>query len=56
MNTTYMHLYDANRDRAAAEAAVALAVSDARAEGWTWQQIGDVLGVSRQAAQQRYGA
>lgn len=31
------------------------AVLQARAEGRTWQDIGDVLGVSRQAAFQRYG-
>jgi hypothetical protein len=32
------------------------AVQEARAAGRTWQEIGDVLGVSRQAAQQRFGA
>ena len=26
-----------------------------RAEGYTWAEIGDALGVSAQAAQQRYG-
>ena len=51
-----MDLYDAQRARDAAEAAVYLAVSNCRAEGWTWERIGNVLGVSRQAAQQRYGA
>jgi DNA-directed RNA polymerase specialized sigma24 family protein len=30
-------------------------VSAARAEGWTWQQIGDALGVSRQAVHKKYG-
>jgi hypothetical protein len=30
-------------------------VSAARRSGATWEQIGDALGVSRQAAQQRYG-
>lgn len=41
----------------AATAAVALrlAVEDARAAGRTWQELGDVLGVSRQAAFQRFG-
>lgn len=34
---------------------VALAVQRARTAGRTWQQIGDVLGVSRQAAFQRFG-
>ncbi|MGH8872563.1 MAG: helix-turn-helix domain-containing protein [Acidimicrobiia bacterium] len=27
----------------------------ARAQGWTWQQIGDALGVSRQAVHKKYG-
>jgi DNA-directed RNA polymerase specialized sigma24 family protein len=27
----------------------------ARVEGWTWQQIGDALGVSRQAVHKKYG-
>jgi hypothetical protein len=30
-------------------------VKDARAEGCSWTQIGDALGVTRQAAQQRHG-
>lgn len=34
---------------------MAAAVEQARAAGRTWQDIGDVLGVSRQAAFQRYG-
>jgi len=41
------------RDRA--EALMAAAVSQARETGRTWQEIGEVLGVSRQAAFQRYG-
>lgn len=31
-------------------------VDAARRHGRTWQEIGDALGVSRQAAQQKYGA
>lgn len=31
-------------------------IADARANGETWQSIADALGISRQAAQQRYGA
>lgn len=31
------------------------AVGSARSAGCTWEQIGDVLGMTRQAAQQRYG-
>jgi hypothetical protein len=38
-----------------AEALLAAAVRQARAQGRTWQDIGDVLGVSRQAVFQRYG-
>jgi hypothetical protein len=30
-------------------------VDEARASGHTWQQIGDVLGTTRQAAFQRFG-
>lgn len=39
---------------AAAEASTE-AVSAARADGKTWQEVGDALGISRQAAQQRCG-
>ena len=42
--------------RAHVEDAIHLAVVQARAEGMTWEQVGDLLGVTRQAAQQRYGA
>lgn len=31
------------------------AVCRARDEGATWQELGDALGISRQAAQQRFG-
>ncbi|OAN28620.1 DUF3887 domain-containing protein [Mycolicibacterium iranicum] len=37
------------------EALMAAAVQQARDAGRTWQQIGDVLGVTRQAVFQRYG-
>ncbi len=30
-------------------------VQRARAEGWSWQQIGDALGISRQAAHKKHG-
>jgi hypothetical protein len=46
----------AARDRARdAEEALRHAVERARARGHTWQEIGDVLGTSRQAAFQRFG-
>ncbi|MFC4854346.1 DUF3887 domain-containing protein [Actinophytocola glycyrrhizae] len=38
-----------------AEDALRRAVDAARARGHTWQEIGDVLGTSRQAAFQRFG-
>jgi hypothetical protein len=38
----------------AAEAVLVL-VKSSRMAGATWQEIGEALGVSRQAAQQRYG-
>jgi DNA-directed RNA polymerase specialized sigma24 family protein len=31
-----------------------LQVTNARAQGWSWQQIADVLGVSRQAVHKKY--
>lgn len=34
--------------------ALTLAVRQARAEGMTWQRIGDLLGVTRSAAHQRF--
>jgi hypothetical protein len=40
---------------AAAAAALRLSVDLARTAGRTWQELGDVLGVSRQAAFQRFG-
>lgn len=44
--------YDAQQQ---AEAVTAEAVHQAREAGRTWQEIGEVLGVSHQAAVQRYG-
>ncbi len=45
----------ANEVQDRAEALLAAAVQQAREAGRTWQEIGEVLGVSRQAAFQRYG-
>jgi hypothetical protein len=30
-------------------------VAQARRQGWSWDQIGDALGVSRQAAHKKHG-
>jgi len=30
-------------------------VTSARRSGWTWQQIGDALGITRQAVHKKYG-
>ena len=30
-------------------------VASARARGWSWEQIGDALGVSRQAVHKKHG-
>lgn len=40
--------------RARSERQVVEAVTAARAEGLPWQRIGEILGTSAQAAQQRY--
>ena len=37
-------------------AAMAGAVKDLRAHGYSWAEIGAQLGISRQAAQQRWGS
>jgi len=42
--------------RARGEGQVVEAVAGARSKGMSWQRIGDILGTSAQAAQQRYGA
>lgn len=42
--------------RARSERQIVEAVTAARSRGLSWQRIGDILGTSAQAAQQRYGA
>ncbi|HUP69932.1 MAG TPA: hypothetical protein VM142_08955 [Acidimicrobiales bacterium] len=42
--------------RARGERQVVDAITAARSRGMSWQKIGDILGTSAQAAQQRYGA
>ena len=41
--------------RALLESLEELQVRSARAQGWSWQQIATVLGVSRQAVHQKWG-
>jgi hypothetical protein len=41
--------------RRLAEQVEAAAVARARQQGWSWEQIGDALGVSRQSAHAKYG-
>lgn len=48
-------LAEAAHRRADAEADMADQVRACRAAGWPWADIGRALGVSPQAAQQRYG-
>jgi hypothetical protein len=38
-----------------AEQVEAASVARAREQGWSWEQIGDALGVSRQSAHSKYG-
>jgi hypothetical protein len=38
-----------------AEQVEAAAVGRARLEGWSWEQIGDALGVSRQSVHAKHG-
>ncbi len=49
-----VRLEAANRLRHATEALVTELVATARADGATWADIGEVLGVSTQAAHQKY--
>ena len=42
--------------RRLAEVLEAAQVANARRHGWSWQEIADVLGVSKQAVHQRYAA
>jgi Homeodomain-like domain len=42
--------------RALLQAVEELQIANAREHGWSWQRIAEVLGVSRQAVHQKYGA
>jgi len=52
---TIARIHDALEVRQQADRVLAAAVDGARAAGGTWQQIGDALGTTRQAAFQRFG-
>jgi hypothetical protein len=41
--------------RRLAERVEANQVALARSQGWSWQQIGDALGITRQSVHQKYG-
>ena len=41
--------------RRLAERVEASQVALARSKGWSWQQIGDALGITRQSVHQKYG-
>lgn len=49
-----LELIDLSAELSRAERRVVQAVAGARAAGASWSQVGDALGVSRQAAQQRF--
>ena len=42
--------------RRLAETLESAQVSSARSQGWSWQDIADVLGVTKQAVHQKYSA
>ncbi|MBD8078286.1 helix-turn-helix domain-containing protein [Cellulosimicrobium arenosum] len=42
--------------RVLAERLEALQVASAREQGWSWQEIAERLGVTRQAAHKKYGS
>lgn len=48
-------LHDLHALQFAVAEAIEFAVGDARADGLTWTQIGDALGISPQAAVHRHG-
>ncbi len=50
----FLALRDAAASRSEAERSVQAAVANARAQGYSWQVIGSLLGTSGEAARQRY--
>lgn len=55
MRSTETHLKSLVTRRANIESDIERSVNALRVLGYSWTQIGDLLGVSKQAAQQRYG-
>lgn len=53
--TPLRHVAEAFQQTVTAEAELAQAVAAARNAGYSWAQIGAVLGISKQSAHQRYG-
>ena len=51
----YAALRDAVVSRSDAERAIVEAVEKARAQGYSWAIIGNIIGTSGEAARQRYG-
>jgi hypothetical protein len=51
----YTALRDAVVSRSQAERAILEAVEKARAQGYSWAFIGNIIGTSGEAARQRYG-
>jgi hypothetical protein len=52
-NTDRLHLLQ--QMRSDLDSLERLTVKECRNCDWTWQEIGDALGTTRQAAQQRFG-
>jgi len=55
MATALGNARDARMQIREASLTIAHEVGEARANGATWEQIGDALAITKQAAQQRYG-
>jgi hypothetical protein len=54
-NAMLDEVWDAKAKYLAAERNLFLSVATARENGLTWTQLGDLLGVTRSAVQQRFG-
>lgn len=52
--TDLLAIMEAKNAQAKADLMMRQAVANARENGVTWQQVGDILGVTRQAAHSKY--